>query len=189
MTQQSSDDIYLELVALRNVAGQSLFKRLTLARNLLRDHDWVQEKTKGGGDESIALTRLEDHCFADICGALSLAEMLEIIEHIPDIRRWEKNKFNLKKMYREWKEGTKPKKRNQPEEPVILDPDALGPPFQDSERSRIATEADRLRRQLSEVHDRLHRLEEENSILRIENKRLKRALDAVNKAVGKIEEN
>lgn len=116
MTSTStSHQKYAELINLRNAAGQNIYQRLTLADAILSDRDWVTAPDGGGGDESRAIDRLEEHCFADVCGALSLPEMLEILHHVPDVRTWEKNRYNLRKMHAEYKERTRPRKTPAPE--------------------------------------------------------------------------
>jgi hypothetical protein len=187
MNVQSNNDIYLELVTLRNQSGQDIYKRLCLARTLLHDRDWVEDKHKGGGDESLALDRLEDNCFADICGALSLPEMLEILHHVPDVKRWEKAKFNLKKLHKEWKEKTKPKNGNAP--PTLGEPGEIGPPLQPTEQMQRQGVIEGLQATVRELRDRLHTVTEDNKRLRGENTKLRKTLERITKVTQTIEVN
>lgn len=97
----NSNQIFAELVDLRNKAGKTVYHRLTLARDLLVDRDWVCDVARGGGDESRALDRLEEECFGDLYGALSLPQLLEVLHHVPDEAVWKRNKYNLKRMWEE----------------------------------------------------------------------------------------
>lgn len=103
----NSNQVFAELVDLRNKAGKSVYHRLTLAQRLLTDKDWVRAPEHGGGDESRALDRLEEECFGDLCGALSLPQLLEVLHHVPDEGDWKRNKYNLKRMHEEMKMVTK----------------------------------------------------------------------------------
>lgn len=94
-----SFEIYAKLVEYRNQAGEMLFARLNLANQLLSDKGWVEAIDGGGGDLGRALTKLEKQCFADICGALSLSAMLNVLHEIPDENEWKVQKYNLRKMY------------------------------------------------------------------------------------------
>jgi len=101
MSVKSGNELYVRLVNLRDSAGERLYERLNLADKLLSDHAWVEAADGGGGDESRAIDRLEDTAFGDICGALSLPEMLEILHRVPNKETWKKNRYNLRKMHAE----------------------------------------------------------------------------------------
>jgi len=99
--QETSQDIFVHLVNLRNVAGSRIHLRLVLAVKLLSDKEWVQSEQGGGGSEIIALERLEEECFGEVCGAMPLHDMLELIRRIPDESVWKQNRYNLKRMHKE----------------------------------------------------------------------------------------
>lgn len=99
----NSNQIFAELVNRRNQAGRAIYDRLVLVQQLLTDKDWVQASEHGGGDESLALDRLEEECFGDLCGALSLPQLLEVLHHVPNEADWKRNKYKLKQMWDEMK--------------------------------------------------------------------------------------
>lgn len=104
----TTHETYARLIELRDRAGGLIYERLTLADRLLSDRAWVEAPECGGGDESRAIDRLEEMAFADLCGALSLPEMLEILHHVPDEKTWKANRYNLRKMHREMKDRLRP---------------------------------------------------------------------------------
>lgn len=121
----NTQQIYIELVNLRNQAGTNIYQRLKLADQLLSDRDWVCRPDGGGGDESRAIDRLEDDCFGDLCGALSLPQMLEVMHATPDEKVWKQNKYNLRKMWQNMKDAqaaSRPTSRPQGEVPLPPDP-------------------------------------------------------------------
>lgn len=100
-------ELFLNLVAMRNEVGEKLYQRLVMAQKLLADTEWVEDVSAGGGDESIALDRLEEECFGDLCGSISLPDMLEVLRRVPDKKTWKANKFNLRRMWAEMKARNK----------------------------------------------------------------------------------
>lgn len=93
--------IFLKLLKMRNGSGKLLFRRLTMTQELISNKGWVKALEFGGGDEGRALDRLESECFGDICGAMSLPNMLSLLRAIPSEKTWQANKYNLKKMWLE----------------------------------------------------------------------------------------
>lgn len=156
-------EMYAELVNLRNQAGQNIYQRLKIADQLLSNKDWVEDETQGGGDISKACDRLEQDCFADLCGVLSLPQMLEIYKHYKSEKTWRDNKYNLRKMYWAMKEVQKPSKQNK-QEPT-------NPPSDDPLVS-LRKENKELRQQVSE--------------LQRENKRLRTTLQQMREQINKL---
>lgn len=139
--------LYAQLLNMRNEAGAQLFQRLRLAKQLLSDQQWVAEDEGGGGDEATALDRLEDECFADICGAMSLPNMMEILERIPTETTWKANKYNLRKMWTELlnrRKAAKGPKHAQPER---------------EHKTREERKIEKLEAELQFANDRINELE------------------------------
>ena len=95
-TPDTPQEIYTELLRLRDQGGQALFLRIGLADKLLSDRTWISAPEGGGGDESIAIDRLESECFGDV--ALSLPELLELFHAVPGEATWKRNKYRIRKM-------------------------------------------------------------------------------------------
>lgn len=110
--EMSADRIEQQLARLRDQAGAAHYTRLKMADALLKKREWVTAQDKGGGDENTALDRLEGLYFADIVGVVSLPELLDLFHHFPDIATWQKHRFNMKKMWVEWRERTKAKSKD-----------------------------------------------------------------------------
>src|ERR1700722_10779062 len=82
-TATKGSDLYVRLLAMRSESGSLVYKRLQLCNSLLSDHEWVESQEGGGGDEGKAIDRLESECFGDLCGLMSLPQLLEVIRAIP----------------------------------------------------------------------------------------------------------
>lgn len=153
--------MYAELIRLRNNAGEVLYKRLKIARDLLADREWVQSPEQGGGDEAQAIDRLEEFCFAEVCGALSLSQMLEILREVPQQAAWKANKYNLRAMYAEMRARRVPA--------AVLEP-------QHQQRGTNA--------QIEQLKTKIQELMEENKQLRKDKKELQTRLDRIHKVLG-----
>ena len=164
-----SSRIYVKLVALRNQSGSLLYQRLTLAAKLLSDREWVGSKEGGGGDEGVALDRLETECFADVCGAMSLPEMLGIIAAVPEEETWKANKYNLRRMHAEKRERSMPQKPRKASDPVpsgTTTDDYVNP-------------VGKLRNELREALEEIKALKRENHQLRSALERIQRIIPAI----------
>ncbi len=160
--------IFTKLVGMRNEAGSTLHERLKLAKQLLADRGWVDAVEHGGGNESIALDRLEEECFGDVCGGMSLSQILEILEAVPQASAWKANKYNLRRMYAEMKarqDKTKPKEAK---------PESI--------RDRRDVMIEDLKAKLTEARQRIHDLEGENRTLRSQVKRIQAVIGITEEA-------
>lgn len=173
------NETFAELIELRNQTGKVLFHRINLAKVLLQDHEWVESPSGGGGDESIAIDRLEEECFGD-CG-YSLPQILEILEEVPQERTWKANKYNLRRMYAEMKERKTIPIRESREKVVEKE-------NQPSPEQRVA---DKLRVELGDkdstitnLKQQLMEARQEICSLRAENKTLTTRLNRVSKILG-----
>lgn len=155
----NSNELFAKLVKLRNESGEALYARLCLAKTLLEDREWVEAPQHGGGDLSRAMDRLEAECFADICGALSLPQMLEILREVPQQKTWKASKYNLRAMYAEMQARRSPTPTT-PRQPT--------------------TKGD----QYEQLKLRVQELMEENKQLRKDKKELQARLDRIHKVLG-----
>jgi hypothetical protein len=177
-SQMTAQETFTELRTLRDSAGEFHYKRIALADRLLKDRDWVTSPSGGGGDESKALDRLEQDCFGDLCGAIGLPNLLEIYHHVPDVKDWRKHKFDLKKIWAEWKARQTPERRPVPVSPASRQPRPLTTPAQYEELTPVQArrEYERAFKVAESDKRRADRLEEENKVLKAENARLKEAI-------------
>lgn len=176
-------EIFARLQGLRDRAGALLFERLTLADKLLSDHEWVADASGGGGDEGRAIDRLEDLCFADICGALSLPEMLEVLRHVPQESVWKQNRYNLRKMHAEMK--ARQQAQAATSKMATTGRTTAGIDTQDSEQAQATVsprsispedEVKRLRAELKVKDARIRQLEKDNRRLRKAVRKLQEAI-------------
>lgn len=164
-----------ELAELRDKSGATLYKRLRLAQELLSDPDWVRSPSGGGGHEGAALDRLEDNYFADVCGALSLPNMLEVLRRVPDEAVWKANKYNLRRMWGEMQARQSP--------PRARDRDAGLAGGSASGSSRAGTEGSSAGMEQQPTKDEIiATLRTEIKTLRKENHKLRRALIKIQRA-------
>lgn len=165
--------ILARLDSLAGSAGERLYERLTLVRDLLNDHGWVHATDGGGGDEYKALKRLETRFFGEICGPeWSLAQMLEVLREQPDISVWKKHHFNLRMIWSDIRA------RNRPEPAIpkrAQAPRGLTAPSQFTELtpSQAREEYKRAISKVETVQEKYEKLLEENAQLKVENAQLK----------------
>jgi hypothetical protein len=172
----TSSQIYAKLLSLRDSTGERHYERIKLASQLLADHDWVADPAGGGGDESKALDRLEAEAFADICGIISLPQLLEIFHHVPDLADWKKAKFNLRKIWADYNASRKPTtsaaqerrqsaaRNNSLPTPEVLNQATLAETRSYCNKTLVL---------LSKKDQRIAELEEENATLKAEAQRLR----------------
>lgn len=109
----TGNEMLAKLIEMRDRAGVNHYERIALAGRLLKDREWVESPAGGGGDEDKAITRLEEDAFADLCSAVGLPQLLDLLHHYPDQKDWRRHKYNFRRMWAEWKAKQKPKARPQ----------------------------------------------------------------------------
>ncbi len=184
----NAKEMYGQLLNLRNSAGELYHERIALASRLMQCKEWVEDPTQGGGDVDKALARLEQDCLGDVIGVLSLVQLLEIYHAVPDIKEWKRYKFDIKRMWGEWKAKQQPRRKavNAPRttpsglyDPIDLASFPPGELRREYERAYKAVQKDEAK--IESLQERCDRLEEENKQLRAENARLKRIIDSTRK--------
>lgn len=180
-------EIYTELRSLLNAAGDKHYQRIKLADQLLKDKAWVRSPEWGGGDEDKAIDLLERTCFADLCGLITLPQLLDILHHIPDIREWQRCRFNLRQMWADWRAKQKPTPAPRAERVRKL-PVELTPPLQFPEMtpSKQRKEYERAVRIIETDAEKIQRLTAENTALRQENEQLKAEIARLKRSIGEV---
>ncbi len=173
--ETSGNELFAQLVAMRNEAGETHYQRIFIANRLLQDRAWVESPAGGGGNEDRALDRLEQECFGDLCGAISLPQLLEIFHNVPNLSDWKKHRFNLSKIWASWKAQQKPKmkKHDRPERQLATR--TFTPPleFEQLTAAKARNEYERAYKAVESTAEKIIRLEQENAELREENGKLK----------------
>ena len=180
----SGSQIFVQLLQLRNESGKKHYQRIKLAAQLLQDKEWVESPTGGGGDENKAIDRLELDCFGDIVGTIGLPEMLDVFTHIPNEKDWEKNKYNLKKMWADWKSkqpGKASKKPTPSNGQQVNAPIPMAGEFFNLSTANQHREYQKITRLMESDTKKITRLEAENAALKVENKQLKEENTKLNK--------
>ncbi len=88
--------ILVRLRALTGEAGHNYFVRISLVHALLQNAAWLQ--SEHGGDSYRAAEALEDNYFHDVCGAVTLWQLLQIYQRFPAEADWQKHGYHIGKM-------------------------------------------------------------------------------------------
>lgn len=91
-----------QLRDLANRAGETAYKRLGLAAQLLTDKSWIAADF--GGDQHKALATIEEDFFGDLCGAMPLTKLLKLRADVAEAD-WKKCRWNLQRVAAEWADG------------------------------------------------------------------------------------
>ncbi len=148
-------ELYARLLNMRNESGKLLYQRLRMCKELLGDREWVAAADGGGGDEAVAMDRLESECFADICGSMTLTQLLQVIDAVPTETVWKANKYNLRKM---WNEVIQRRK-------VSKGPKSKQAPME--HKTREQRKIEHLEAEVQFARDRIKELEGENRRLKV----------------------
>lgn len=98
------------LKELAGKAGELAFERVGLAAKLLADVHWLAEEFPVGtkeedgkrvrtGGEEAARDYLEQDFFGDLCGALTLGQLLKIYQRFPTLAEWKRHNFHLARLW------------------------------------------------------------------------------------------
>ena len=134
----------------------------------------MQSLYGGMGDEDKALALLETTCFLDLCGLITLPQLLDVYHNIPDIAVWRRYKFNLRQMWADWKAKQKPEqpaRRKADHRPPadLVPPNSLAGLTPGQQRK----EYEKTYRRVEMDGQKICRLEAENISLRAQNESLK----------------
>lgn len=99
-------DKLLRLRDLISEAGHNYYERIKLASEILTDAVWVTETYNG--DQFKAAEMLESQFFHDLCGVLSIFELMHIYQKFPAEADWKRHKYNLGAMHEMCELATKP---------------------------------------------------------------------------------
>lgn len=178
----TGSEMYVRLRNLCNKAGVTHYDRIKLASELLQDRGWVTSPDGGGGDENQAIDRLEKDCFGDLVGLIHLPNLLELYHNVPDIEDWQKARFDLKKIWSDWKSRQTPKKVTKTEvqyratkdlTPPLSFPE-LTPAQAKKEYTRVYQATETQAEKIVRLEDRVAVLEKENATLKEEISRYKK---------------
>lgn len=92
------------LVRCCEVRKRNLFECMRQAYNFMHDREWIIDPAGGGGNEYLALMKLEKS-FGDI--GIPFHQLFDLFDVIPDEDTWRANNYNLSLMLKEWKVRTK----------------------------------------------------------------------------------
>lgn len=92
--KKSTKQAILKLGELRDDSGKSLYERVSLAKKILSDHDYIADEHKG--DEFAARDYLTRKFFN---GWLNLSKLLEILQLFPSESAWADREYNLDLLY------------------------------------------------------------------------------------------
>ena len=191
-----------QLSRMAGQAGELCYRRVALAAQLLADKEWLASDLFGG-DKEAARQYLEERYFSDLCGAMTLGQLVLIYRSHSDIETWRQEGWNLQKLWAMNRERWQSERRGQPkpQQPPVASPKSqhrqpstsllsgsLGPDMTaaldkaTNRLQRMQVEIDglkadneRLQRTIHEQKDRIHKILDENQQLR--NELTKKRLD------------
>ncbi len=93
---QSPSVLLPELASLMRASGQNYYRRIQIADQILQNKDWVLESFRG--DPHKAADVLEEKYFHDLCGVVSIWDLMQIYRRFPEEKDWESYGYNLRVM-------------------------------------------------------------------------------------------
>lgn len=142
-------------------AKANYFERITLAHELMLDKAWIDSEHRGDVDK--AAQALEDLYFHDLCGLLSLWNLITIVQKFPTPESWKKYKHNLRVMFDKCRRDAKPKKVTpaKPKKPEQQEIEWLKETVhkKDKELRNLRAEVTELRRENRKLKKRLRKIE------------------------------
>ncbi len=93
---QNPAHLLARLKSLAEQAGKNVFDRAAVAAQLLADRRWIADTFHG--DQGAARDCLQEDYFGDLCGTVTLGQILHIYRKLPAKGQWEDLKFNLMKL-------------------------------------------------------------------------------------------
>jgi chaperonin cofactor prefoldin len=78
-------------------AGENYYERIQIADTLLKDKEWVEAHYSG--DAFRGADHLEECYFHDLCGMMTIWDLMQIYRKFPKKDEWVKHKYNLRKMF------------------------------------------------------------------------------------------
>jgi hypothetical protein len=142
--------------------GKTIYKRVVLARDLLKDREWVVAEY---GDESRARKAIQAKLFSDT--AATLGQLFQILDQFPEEANWEAQGWDLKKLFA----ATKPEK---------------GPRLNHTNWKKRTLDAEE---QTKELSYRLKQQQEQTRALEAENQKLRTELAELRGRVSQMENN
>lgn len=149
-----------ELRTLQGQAGANYYRRTALAAQLLADRQWLEAEHRG--NEIKAAKAIEDVYFHDVCGLLSLWDLLAIVRKFPDEAQWAARGYHLRRL----REACKVKGKKRTRRQATL-----------AELYAAQQALERAQAELDEVRPRLKSLERENERLKGRVEELERILE------------
>lgn len=179
--------LFTALVKMRNGAGKLHYTRLATAYALLADKAWVTDPAGGGGNIEKAFRLLEDKCFADICGDLSLSALLDMYHHNQDLVKWRACNFNLRKLWAEWS-ATKRAEQRRTAPPTPRAPSGFVQPSQLEQLTptKVRVEYERIVRRVETDQEKIRRLQARVAELETENAQLKDQIEGMKKRAREL---
>lgn len=147
-----------QLRDLANKAGETAYKRIGLAAQLMADKEWIA--SEHAGDSHAAIETIEADFFGDLCGAMPLTRLLKMHEVVSE-EDWKKFRYNLQRVAAEHQERVS-KQKTPPEPPVRVTKEQLEQEKQqadhwrtvanmkEKEIKKAVSELEQVRRELAE---------------------------------------
>ncbi len=164
------------LRTLMESAGHNYFERISIAKDLLANSEWIQ--SEHGGNPYHAAEALSSKYFHDISGLMSMWDMLKVVTKFPEEVQWKQHSYNLQDMLELCKPVADPNLK--PRTTIkVAEYEAVKDKAAELE-SRVKQDATRIRqkdREIEALKTRVDVLEEENAQLKGRVQELERILE------------
>lgn len=167
MPKRTTTQLLAELKTLAKDAGANIYRRIQLATEVLRDHEWIAVTCNGNEDQAIKL--LESEYFADLHGYVTLGRMRQLLKEFSREAEWQEYNYDLAAMDALYEERHK----DDPSTPRQHTNWKAQVAEREEEIQQLNADRRRDREELKENRQTISRLEADVQKLSIENAELK----------------
>jgi len=177
----------IELRQLAKLADQNIYRRVSLAAEVLQDIGWIADEFEG--DEWLARDYLSRHFFASLAGYVQLDTLLAIRSMFPRETEWSEHNYDLRAMELLWEEQRQVEARQSQAvaRPRATHADLEAAQTEASTQRVAATKATQEKaaalREVERLRRRVAELEAANAALQAENDRLTAQVAALSASV------
>lgn len=171
-----------ELRELAGVAGAAHYRRMQLCDGLLQDREWM---TQFLGDEGAAHELLAKEYLADLCGLITFEVLIGVYRHFSDESEWKARRYNLSLLRADWEKTTQTKKQRGTAPSQSHRPTKDEMAAKEQQVKELECKLTRSEEQRETVSEKVIRLEEENTRLKVENAELRGRVNALESTMGR----
>lgn len=96
-SHEDTNKLLMRLRDLSTQAGENYYERIQIADTLLKDKEWIAIHYSGNAFR--AADHMQECYFHDLCGLMTIWDLMQVYRKFPKKDDWIKHKYNLRKMY------------------------------------------------------------------------------------------